>query len=66
MILKYVAGDTLEMKKPHACGGRHFFIAYAGSDVTAVCTTCKRELKMKRLELDRRVKKVLSKDETDR
>ncbi len=63
MILKYVAGDTLEMKKPHACGERRFFVSRAGSDVMIVCLGCKRELKMDRLALDKAVKRVLEKEE---
>ena len=63
MILKYGAGDTLELKKPHACGERRFFVSRAGSDVAIVCLGCKRELKMDRLTLDKAVKRVCKKEE---
>lgn len=52
-IKVFHAGDTLNMKKPHACSksaGR-FLVLYVGSDVKVKCLSCGREMLLARVKL---------------
>ncbi|MDD3171441.1 MAG: DUF951 domain-containing protein [Bacilli bacterium] len=56
----YAIGDILEFKKSHPCGGTRWKILRAGVDCKIECETCKRIVIMSRLEISKRVKKVIS------
>ena len=58
-IKKFSEGDTLEMKKPHPCGSKTFFVAKGGSDVRLKCTKCEREISLPREHIERSVRKVI-------
>ena len=55
-------GDTLEMKKPHPCGGKSFLVMRTGMDFRLRCTTCGREFMAPRVKIEKRVKKILRED----
>ena len=55
-------GDTLEMKKPHPCGGKTFLVLRTGMDFRLRCTTCGREFMAPRVKIEKRVKKILRED----
>ena len=55
-------GDTLEMKKPHPCGGKTFLVLRTGMDFRLRCTTCGREFMSPRVKIEKRVKKILRED----
>lgn len=55
-------GDTLEMKKPHPCGGKTFLVLRTGMDFRLRCTTCGREFLAPRVKIEKRVKKILRED----
>ena len=61
-IIKFSAGDILEMKKPHPCGSRQFRCERGGSDKRVVCTLCGRDMTIPRIKLEKTIKKV-SKEE---
>ena len=55
-------GDTLEMKKPHPCGGKTFLVLRTGMDFRLRCTTCGMEFMAPRVKIEKRVKKILRED----
>ena len=59
-IVRFTAGDTLIMKKPHPCGENKFKVARAGSDVRIICATCGRDVTVERLKLEKNIKQVIS------
>ncbi len=58
-ILKINAGDIVEMKKDHPCGGRIFKILRAGSDVRVICEKCGRDMTLDRVKFEKAVKKIV-------
>lgn len=59
-IVRFFAGDTLVMKKPHPCGENKFKVARAGSDVRIICLKCERDVTVERLKLEKNIKQVIS------
>ncbi len=59
------AGDTLELKKPHPCGGHIFTCLRVGSDIRIVCRTCGRDMTLPREKLERSIKKITSAEKAD-
>ena len=59
-IVRFTAGDTLIMKKPHPCGENKFKVARAGSDVRIICAKCGRDVTVERLKLEKNIKQVIS------
>ncbi|MBR5602006.1 MAG: DUF951 domain-containing protein [Clostridia bacterium] len=59
MIYTFSAGNILEMKKPHPCGGFRFHVLYAGSDVKVRCENCGREIILPRVKLEKNIKRVI-------
>lgn len=62
-IIKFNVGDTLELKKPHPCGGRLFTALRVGSDVRVLCQICGRDMTLDRIKLEKSIKAVLPKKE---
>lgn len=52
-------GDVLETKKPHPCGGNTWKVLRTGVDFKLECVTCKRQIMIARIELAKRIKKVV-------
>ena len=66
MIETFSLGDTVQMKKQHACGGNAWEITRVGADVKIRCLTCGRVVMLDRQDFMRSGKKILShKEETD-
>ncbi len=59
-IIRFSAGDTLIMKKPHPCGENKFKVLRAGSDVRVLCVKCGRDVTVDRLKLEKNIKTVVS------
>ncbi len=58
-ILRFSAGDILELKKPHPCQSVTFKVLRVGSDVRIVCKKCGRDLTLSRVKLEKMIKKVV-------
>lgn len=58
-IIKLSVGDRVEMKKQHPCGGKIFTILRAGSDVRAVCETCKHDMTIDRIKFEKSIKTIV-------
>ncbi len=57
------AGDTLELKKPHPCGGHLFSCVRVGSDVRIICKSCGRDMTLPREKLEKAIKKIIKSEE---
>ena len=57
-IVRFFAGDILELKKPHPCGSSRFSVLRTGSAVRIVCLGCGRDMSLEREKLERAIKKV--------
>lgn len=53
-------GDTVEMKKGHACGANLWQILMAGADVRLKCIGCGRVILMDRVQFRKKVKRRVS------
>lgn len=65
MPLKLNVGDRVELKKNHPCGGNIFEIMRAGMDFRIKCETCGTQIRIERPALEKRVKKIFPKGETN-
>ena len=58
-------GDTLEMKKPHPCGEKRFFVLRSGMDFRLRCLGCGREFMIPRGKCEKNIKKILRPEENE-
>lgn len=63
-ILQMRVGDVLELKKPHPCGNRAFKVLRVGSEIRVLCLSCRRDMVLERVKLEKAVKQVLSSENT--
>lgn len=63
MIESFALGDTVMMKKPHACGTNAWVIIRVGADVKIKCLSCGHIVMLDRSDFVRAGKKILSKAE---
>lgn len=52
------AGSTVELRKPHACGGLQWNVTRIGADVGLRCLNCGRLVLIPRLEFQRRLSRI--------
>lgn len=64
MIQAFELGDTVVMKKPHACGTNEWTVIRTGADVKIRCKACGRIVMMDRQDFMRLGKRVTGKQET--
>lgn len=62
MPLKLNVGDEVELKKIHPCGGKTFTIMRSGMDFRIKCNTCNSEIWLSRPDLEKRIKKIITKE----
>ena len=62
MIETFALGDTVRMKKQHACGNDLFTITRVGADVKIKCLGCGRVIRMARLAFLKSAKKIMEKE----
>lgn len=60
MIETFSLGDTVQMKKMHACGSNTWEIVRVGADVKIKCLTCGRIVMLDRQRFTQMCKKVVS------
>ncbi len=61
MIGAFSLGDTVQMKKPHACGADTWTITRVGADVKIRCLGCGRVVMLDRLAFMKAAKKLTEK-----
>ncbi len=52
-------GDTLELRKPHPCGGKTFKVLRIGMDFKVECVKCGRIIMTPRVKLEKSIKKII-------
>jgi hypothetical protein len=57
-ILRFTLGDTLELKKPHPCGGRLFTVLRVGGEMRIRCLGCGHDMVIDRIKLEKAVKHI--------
>ena len=60
MLGQFHLGDTVRMKKPHACGADTWTITRVGADIKIRCLNCGRVVMLDRQDFMRSGKKILS------
>ncbi|MFB9757318.1 DUF951 domain-containing protein [Ectobacillus funiculus] len=60
---QYDLNDVVEMKKPHPCGVNRWKIIRMGMDIRIKCEGCSHSVLIPRREFDRKLKKVLVRQE---
>ena len=60
MEVKYNIGDKITLKKKHPCGGFEWEIIRLGADIKIRCTTCGRSIFIPRIELNKKIKKIVT------
>lgn len=55
----YNIGDKVVLRKKHPCGGFEWEIIKLGADIKIKCCTCGRVIFVPRIELNKKIKKVI-------
>ena len=55
----YNVGDKIVLRKKHPCGGFEWEIIKLGADIKIKCSTCGRVIFVPRIELNKKIKKVI-------
>ena len=58
-IVRFDAGDILEMKKNHRCGDNRLHVERTGSDIKVTCLGFGREMILPSVKLEKNIKRVL-------
>lgn len=61
----YDLGDIVMMKKPHPCGANEWKIIRMGADIKIKCMGCGHIVMLTRRDFEKRLKKILVKNETE-
>lgn len=56
----YNVGDKIVLRKKHPCGGFEWEILKLGADIKIKCTTCGRVVFVPRIELNKKIKKIVT------
>lgn len=58
---EYELNSIVEMKKPHACGEKHFKVIRLGADIRIKCEGCGRSVMIPRQDFNKKLKKMIQK-----
>ena len=61
----YTLGDRVVLKKGHPCGTNDWEIVRLGADIKLKCTGCGRLIFIPRIEFNKKIKKVMAKENED-
>ena len=56
----YNVGDKVVLRKKHPCGGFEWEILKLGADIKIKCTTCGRIIFVPRIDLNKKIKKIIT------
>lgn len=57
-LYKYEVSDIVVLKKEHPCGTNRWEILRTGIDIKLKCLGCEREVWVKRIDFEKRLRKV--------
>lgn len=57
-------GDVVRLRKKHPCGGDEWQVLKLGVDIRIKCLKCQRLVLLERRTLERRIKTLLSRDQS--
>ena len=60
--MEYRLGDIVKLKKKHACGTNEWIILRTGVDFRLECNQCKKQIWIKRIDFNKRVRKIKQDD----
>lgn len=60
--MNYDLNDNIILKKNHPCGSDTFKVIRLGADIKIKCIKCDRVIMIPRIELNKRIKKVIKND----
>ncbi len=63
MNKEYSVGSIVIMKKGHPCGENKWVVIKTGADIRIKCKKCGRLVIISRIEFNKKIKKVLEKEE---
>lgn len=63
--MKYNLNDIVILKKIHPCGSSEFEIIRLGTDIKIKCAKCGRVIMLPRVDLNKRIKKVIKNDKEE-
>ena len=66
MPMQLNPGDRVTLKKTHPCGSKEFDIIRTGADFRIKCAGCGHEIWITRPNLERRIRKVETKEEREK
>jgi hypothetical protein len=59
-------GDVYTLRKPHPCGSYDWRVVRVGADIGMRCVGCDHKVMLPRSEFERRVKKMVSREESQK
>ena len=65
MNKEYNVGSLLILKKGHPCGENLWEVVKLGADIRLKCTKCGRLIIVPRIELNKKIKKVIEREKKD-
>lgn len=60
MVIEFLMGDVVRLKKGHPCGGFEWEVVRLGADIGLRCLRCRRRVLMSRSALEKRMKSIAS------
>ena len=63
MDKQYNIGNLVVLKKGHPCGENKWEIMKLGADIRLKCTKCGRIVILPRIEFNKKIKKIIEKEE---
>ena len=63
MNKEYNVGSLLILKKGHPCGENLWEVAKLGADIRLKCTKCGRLIIIPRIELNKKIKKIVEREQ---
>lgn len=66
IIIDFVVGDVISLKKNHPCGNNIFQIESLGMDFRLRCIECNSQIRLYRKDVSKRLKKRLTKEEIEK
>lgn len=61
----YTLGDRVVLKKGHPCGSNDWEIVRLGADIKLKCRNCGRLVFIPRIEFNKKIKKIIEKENKD-